>query len=632
MNNFDIINGEEGKEYLIFDSSELYDDSLLGNSSRDYEILRILGEGTLGKLYKVRCKKNNKVYSMEILNIMELRKKNEKAYILAINELSFLEVLKHPHIVKYYKYFIEEPYLYLIFEHVSNGDMNGFINVNKALEKYIPEEKIWNIFLQCINALTYVHSMEVIHGDINLANILMDNNMSIKLGGFHSSTFKNKDINNQNLNNNYDFCKNKEQMKDQKTDIIICNYFPQRVKYNDYYEKKVDVYSMGVSFYEICYFHKPPTYRRFQNENVQYSNELKEIINLMLEEDKNKRKASKEIYNIIKSEYSKKYARNTSIDAIVKCLYSFSNLTQNFLKFQFSQIIGHPITQNYIQCLKAVTGSTLESWINSINSFRQILGEENSKMEGNKEIEPRYIYAFILRELHKELNVSQNSGNKIDRHFIISREENSKNKIKMLYRFVKYMGEFNSIISDNFLGLMKITYFCHVCKTKTFAFTNYFLVTFDLEKILENNNIQFLKLEELFINQNTKNYRTKKICNECFKRTRHTYFKQFYSFPNCLVISIQRGFSFNHKTPVNIQINLDLSNYVEYQFSHKLFWLVGILGRVVRNGNESYFSVVYSENKWFKCEGRNIKVVNSPMYYNYNNDGDILMLFYQSLK
>jgi len=48
MNNFDIINGEEGKEYLIFDSSELYDDSLLGNSSRDYEILRILGEGTLG--------------------------------------------------------------------------------------------------------------------------------------------------------------------------------------------------------------------------------------------------------------------------------------------------------------------------------------------------------------------------------------------------------------------------------------------------------------------------------------------------------------------------------------------------------------------------------------------------------
>jgi ubiquitin C-terminal hydrolase len=81
---------------------------------------------------------------------------------------------------------------------------------------------------------------------------------------------------------------------------------------------------------------------------------------------------------------------------------------------------------------------------------------------------------------------------------------------------------------------------------------------------------------------------------------------------------------------VNIQVNLNLSNFVEFQFSPKVFQLVGLLGRVVRNGNESYFSVVYFNNQWFKCEGRNIMVVNSPMNYNYNNDGDILMLFYQA--
>ena len=61
MSNFDVINDEEGKEYLIFDSSELYDDSLLGNSSSDYQILRKLGEGAFGKVFKVRCKKNNKI-------------------------------------------------------------------------------------------------------------------------------------------------------------------------------------------------------------------------------------------------------------------------------------------------------------------------------------------------------------------------------------------------------------------------------------------------------------------------------------------------------------------------------------------------------------------------------------------
>ena len=622
MNNFDIINGEEGKEYLILDSSELYDDSLLGNSSSDYEILKILGEGKFGKVFKVRCKKNNKIYAMKMVNIMELRKTNEKAYILALKEQTFLEGLKNPHIIKYYKNFIEGPYLYIIFEYSSNGDMSKFINTNKTLDKNIPEEKIWNIFLQCMNGLSYAHSMKVIHRDIKLTNILMDNNMSIKLGGFHSSSLKNKA---QNLKNN-------ERMEIQKTCLIIDNYFHQNEKYNNYLEQRNDVYSMGISFYEICYFHMPPKIGRFQIEKFQYSNELKEIINLMLDEDKNKRKSSQEIYNMLKNEYSKKYTKNTSIDAIVRCLYSFSNLTQNLLKSQFNHNIGHPITQNYIQCLKAVTAFTLDSWINSINSFRQILGEENTKIEGNKEIDPSYIYAFLIRELHKELNISQYSGCKKDRHFIISREEEAKiNKNKMMFKFLKNMSELNSIISDNFLGLMKVTYFCHVCKIKTFSFSSYFLVTFDLEKILEQNNIQILRIEEQFANQNIMKYRTKKICDKCFNKTSHTFFKQFYSLPNCLVISIQRGISFNYKTPVDLQLNLDLSKYVEYRLSPKIFWLVGFLGRVVRNGNESYFSVVYSENKWFKCEGRNIKAVNSPLYYNYNNDGHILMLFYQTL-
>ena len=631
MSNFDVINDEEGKEYLMFDSSELYDDSLLGNRSSDYEILRKLGKGAFGNVFKVRCKKNNKVYAMKMLNIMELKNTNEKAYILTLNETEFLQGLKHPHIIKYYKSFIEEPYLYIIIEFVANGDMSEFINANKAFNKYIPEEELWNIFLQCMDALTYVHSQGVIHRDIKPANLLMDNNMSIKLGDFGVSAFRNKDQNNQYLDAKYNFFKNKEQVKYHGTYVGTPEYMAQEVKYSDY-DQRVDVYSMGVSFYEICYFHlPPPPYERFKNENVQYSNELKGIINLMIEENKNQRKTSQEIYNMIKSVYSRKYLKNTSIDAIVKCLYSFRNLTQNFLNFQPNQTIGLPITQNYIQCLRAITQSTLDACINSINSFRQILIEGNSKIEGSQEIDPRYIYAFLLRELHKELNNPQYYNNKSNRHFIISGEEESKtSKVEMMLRYKDYISKFNSLISNNFLGLMKVIYFCKDCKIKTYSFTSYFLVTFDLEKIFKEKNIQFLNLEESFTIQNAMQFITEKTCNKCLKKIHHIYYKQFYSLPNYLVISIQRGISFNYKIPVNVQINLNLSNFVEFQFSPKLFQLVGILGRVVRNGNESYFSVVYSNNQWFKSEGRNIKVVNSPMNYNYNNDGDILMLFYQA--
>ena len=569
---------------------------------------------------------------MKMLNITQLENKNKKAYILALNETEFLQGLKHPHIIKYYKNFIEKPYLYIIIEFVPNGDMSGFINANKEFNKNIPEEKLWNIFLQCMDALTYVHSQGVIHRDIKPANLLVDNNMSIKLGDFGVSAFRNKDQNNQYLNANYNFFKNKEQMQYHGTYVGTPNYMAQEVKYNDY-DQRVDVYSMGVSFYEICYFHiPPPPNERFKDEKVQYSNELKNIINLMLEENKDQRKTSQEIYDMIKNEYSRKYVKNTSIDAIVKCLYSFSNLTQIFLNFQPSQTIGLPITQNYIQCLRAAGQITIDAWINSINSFRQILGEENPKIEGSQEIDPKYIYAFLLRELHKELNKPQYYNNKMDRHYIISGTEESKtSKVEMMLRYINdYIGKFNSIISYNFLGLMKITYFCNECRTKTYSFTSIFSVVFDLEKILKNKNIQFLNIDESFSNQNKLRFVGEKKCSKCLNITHHYYFKQFYSLPNCLVISIQRGISFDYKTPVNIQVDLNISNFVEFQFSPKKFQLVGLLGRVVRNGNESYFSVIYFNNQWFKCEGRNIMAVNSPMNYNYNNDGDILMLFYQA--
>ena len=158
MSNFDTITDTEGKEYLVFDSSELYDDSQMGDKSDDFEILRKLGEGAFGKVFKVRSKINNKVYAMKKLNIKEIRDDNEKAYELTMNETAILERLSHPHIIKYYKKFTEGNFLYIIIEFAANGDIEGFIEAHKKFNKHITEEVLWNIFLQCMGALAYVHN------------------------------------------------------------------------------------------------------------------------------------------------------------------------------------------------------------------------------------------------------------------------------------------------------------------------------------------------------------------------------------------------------------------------------------------------------------------------------------------
>ena len=57
-----VIKDSEGKEYIIFNESELYDDNEMGNSIEDFEILQILGKGSYGFVAKIRSKKNKKIY------------------------------------------------------------------------------------------------------------------------------------------------------------------------------------------------------------------------------------------------------------------------------------------------------------------------------------------------------------------------------------------------------------------------------------------------------------------------------------------------------------------------------------------------------------------------------------------
>ena len=621
MNNFDTIIDNEGKEYSTLDDplKERDNKQLIGSTLDDYEILNLLGNGSFGYVFKVSFKANNKVYAMKII---EFHNMSEEVKTKNKNEVKFLEKLEHPHVVKIYYSFEENDKLYIILDYINNGDVEILINSYKTLNINIPEELIWNLLLQSLSGLTYIHEKGVMHRDIKPRNLLLDNNMSIKLADFGVSALF-----------HFDFFEKDESMECHNTILGTPEYMAPEIKNSTVYNEKSDIYSMGKTFFVICYFETPNEYALIKdksNISIPYSKELLHIINLMLEQDKKKRLNSHQIFDLIKKEYSKKYVKNSSIDSLIRCLHSFDSLTEYFLELKNIDK-DKPITKAYIQSLKAIRDPNINVWVNSINNIRQILSLEFSKLENSKEVDPRIFFAFLIEKLHKELN-NQQTFNNTNKYFILSGQEIDKtSKVEMMINFLNnFLIKENSTITNSFMGLTKEIKICKKCLLKTYLFKSYFYVSFDLEKISKKNNIQRLQLEDSFDFLNKEEKIKDYYCSKCVKKCPHIFHKFFYSAPNLLIISIQRGVLYQYKTPVVISSLLDLTKYFEFEYLPRKFSLVGVIKRAIKNGNEFYFSVFFVDEIWFKCEGK--KITKSKIPSIDDTDGDIIMLFYQYIE
>ena len=639
MNYFDEVTDINLHTYLAFEDIKEDKKENIGGKLDDFEIIKLMGEGQFGKVFKVISKLNNKVYAMKIINLSELESDGEDALRLALNESKYLTLLSHPHIMKYYTNFKEENNLYLIIENAENGDLHDFIESHRETGIHIPEDELWSIFLQCMQGLTYVHEMGVIHRDIKPGNILMDNNMTVKLGDFGTCAVKKNNENTNEkityLNASYKKLLNEEDMQCHGTYISSEGYTAKEMMDEEAeYDQKIDVYSMGVTFYVMCYFYKPDELDEEEEENlkskVNYSKEMLDIINEMLEEDKDKRKPSKYFLEKIQQEFSKRYDKNTSIDAIVRCLYSFENITQYYTNLNPEQIKNKPITEAYIQCLKNFTAKNPKLYFNSIKYFREILCTENTKFDKTKEINPKLVLDFLITRLHKEMEINSPQNNQVNNYYMTSRIEYAKtSKVEMLLNFEnKFFSQLNSFISQKMMGLMKKVDICNECQMITYSFNGYFFVTLFPEKISKLMNPD---IENYITYQNDNYINEEKYCSRCIKQTQHKEYKQFYTAPDYFIAIINRGKNDSSRQSVKLKQQIDLTSLIETQ--GKRYRLVGFINKNYES--EKYISFIEFKalNCWFKCEGNQINENRPEENKDMFNDvkGELVMAFYEAI-
>ena len=599
----EILKDEEGKEHYIFDQSELYDDEKMGDKLEDFEILTIQEPD----LKSVHSLINQKIYMKKSLSFYSFLEENKKIKDDFIGQINVFMKLNYFYLLKMYKYFVTEKEIHIIMEHTTNGNLRDYIKLHSSLSIYINEEYLWNLLIQCSKALRFLHSNGIVHKAISPKHFFMTNEKLIKL----------------------ELCP--------KQDKFI-NYQPPEKQFSF----KGDIYSLGCIFYQLIFL--IPTledneFKKFKEECC-YSDDLINIIKLMLEKDQTKRPSSEELCEIIIKEYDKKITKNSSIYSLISCLYSIKTIEQEFLENKNSDKFNNknltPISCSFYDCLKEIKDQ--EKLSIAIKHFRRYFGTKNPKLDGNKEINPFYLIIFLVENMHKELNVRLNKELDENQGYLIKRKEDKTNKEDMAQYFLKYYKDnFNSIISKNFFGIMRNRFNCKQCGLITYSFNCFCLLYFDMNKIIQNNNNNnnnkqnkipladfFSELEK---GKFSSNLNSLYFCKGCSKQTQHGIQKAIYYTPNSLIFCFA-----NNNDNCNINIDypdfIDLKNEKEYQFSPDYFNLKGFINKINENGEEKYISYFISpiDNKNYLCENDNIKEVSDWD----KNRGKTFMLFYEA--
>jgi protein-serine/threonine kinase len=86
----------------------------------NFDKIKLIGKGDVGKVYLVREKKSSRMYAMKVLSKKEMIKRNKIKRALAEQEI--LATSNHPFIVTLYHSFQSDDYLYLCMEYCSGGE------------------------------------------------------------------------------------------------------------------------------------------------------------------------------------------------------------------------------------------------------------------------------------------------------------------------------------------------------------------------------------------------------------------------------------------------------------------------------------------------------------------------------
>ena len=199
----------------------------IGQHIGDYEILSILGLGGMGKVYKVRNVISDRIEAMKIL-LPDLTSQQGLADRF-LREIRLLASLNHPNIASLRTALTYNNQLVMIMEFV-----DGETLANRMSRAPISTAEAVAYSDQVLSALSYAHKQNIIHRDIKPANMMLTPQGVVKLMDFGIA----RSANDGSLTST-------------GTTLGSLNYMPPEQVRGESADARSDIYSFGVSLYEL---------------------------------------------------------------------------------------------------------------------------------------------------------------------------------------------------------------------------------------------------------------------------------------------------------------------------------------------------------------------------------------------
>lgn len=134
----------------------------------DFELVRVIGKGSFGKVTLVRKKTDQKLYAMKVLSKPNIVKRKQVEHTKT--ERRVLGSINHPFIVRLHYAFQTDDKLYFCLDYAGGGEL--FFHLSRM--KKFPESTTRFYTAEITMALDALHQHGVVYRDLKPENILLD--------------------------------------------------------------------------------------------------------------------------------------------------------------------------------------------------------------------------------------------------------------------------------------------------------------------------------------------------------------------------------------------------------------------------------------------------------------------------